>query len=314
MPAERIRSRIRALFTVNKGMKLISLFVAVVVWYGIRGAISFESVLEDLPVHIVHDEGWAIQEGEAQTVDVRFRGSRGDIRDITRDQVEVSIDARGETSPGTRSVTVSPRNVRAPPGARPIHIRPEQIAFSLDRESEITLPVVPDFQGQLPDGFEIEHVLCTPVEVAVRAPSAHLENVEGIRTAPIDLDGRIQSFRVRRALVPVGAARPDPDRVQIEVLIREHGSVRDTVTVPVQVLVRPGEQAPPVSPREVLVELQGRPDVMRTLDSSNIRAYVRMDAATEPPRQTVAVRVHAPAGIRVLRITPDSVERNRASP
>lgn len=301
-----VTSFLRSFLTTNKGLKALSLFVAVVVWYGIRGAISFEAVLEDLPVEILHDEGWAVHEGADQTVDVRFRGSRADVRDMTRDQVSVTIDARGDPQRGVRTVSLVPRNVRAPTGARPFLFRPEQVQFSLDRESERRVPVRSDVQGQVPDGFEIDDVICTPDTVLVRAPSAQLEGVEFVRTTPIELDGRIQSFRIRKTLVPPGGARLDPERVQVEVLIREHASSRDMASVPVHVLMPPGVQAPVLEPGSVIVEVQGRPEVLRGLDPGAIRAYVEMRGSGDPAGLH-PVLVHVPAGIRVVRVVPDAV-------
>jgi YbbR domain-containing protein len=312
MVADRIRAWAKPLFLANKGTKILSLIIAVVVWYGIRGAISFEAVLEDLPVRILHDEGWAIREGAEQTVDVRFLGSRGDIRGMTRDQALVSIDVRGDTTTGQRVVTLTPKNVKAPTGARAVYIRPEQVTFSLDREAEKTLPVRPEFQGQLPDGFEIEQVICTPEQVTVHAPSAHLAPLEAIRTTPVDLDGRIQSFRVRRPLVPAGTMRLEPDRVHIEVVIREQGLRREIAAVPLHLLLRPGQQAPAFSPDEVQVELQGRPDVLQKLDPRAVRAYLVIPSVQTD--RNLPVRVHVPAGIRVVGVTPESVPWNLNAP
>lgn len=314
MPADRVRAWMRSVFLVNKGMKFLSLFVAVLVWYGIRGAISFEAVLEDIPVRILCDEGWAVCEGAGQTVDVRFRGSRGDIRNMTPDQVLVTIDVRGESRPGQQVILLTPRHVKAPTGARPIHFRPEQVIFTLDREAKKEIPVTTELQGQLPDGFDIERVVCTPESVTVYAPSARLETLETIRTTPVDLDGRIQSFRLRRPLVPVGAMRLEPDRVQVEVVIREHAFVREYEKVPVHVFLRPGQSAPPLSPNEVTVELQGQPDILNGLDSESVRAYVLAPEPAIGVGRNVSVRVHVPAGIRVVRVTPDVVQLNPVSP
>ena len=85
------------------------------------------------------------------------------------------------------------------------------MAKAKEDENVAELPIVvkADVQGTLPEGYEIENVVCSPAAVTVRGPSTKLETVEAVRTAPIDLEGRLQSFRIRKPLTPPAAARND---------------------------------------------------------------------------------------------------------
>ena len=310
MPGEVIVATARAWFSKNRGLKALALLGAVVAWYGIREAISFELLVEDIPVRILHDEGWALLEGGEQTVDVRFRGARSDVRDLSRDQVDVAIDVRGRREPGPQTVRISPRDVRAPTGARPVLIRPEQVTFSLDRESEREVPVRVEVQGQVPDGFDVEQVASVPATVTLGGPSAQIDRVAFVRTVPVELDQRIQSFRVRRTLLPpegTWTARIEPDRVQVEVTIREHAISREIAAVPVLALTRPGAPAPPFEPAVVRVTLQGGQDQLRSLEPDAIRAYIEVRDPDAAPGRSLPIRVHAPAGIRAIEIEPAAV-------
>lgn len=56
----------------NKGTKLASLLLALICWYAIQAAISFEAVVTDVPLTVKVNEGWAVLDRSDKTVDVLF--------------------------------------------------------------------------------------------------------------------------------------------------------------------------------------------------------------------------------------------------
>ncbi len=301
---------VRAL-TANKGLKAIALLLAVVVWYGIREAISFESELIDVPVEILQDEGWSVLDQSDTAVDIRFRGARADVGDITTKQVRVIVDARGQASGGLMTMPVSVNSVEAPPGARAIQIRPNTVSFRLDREGERQVPVKAELQGNLPEGYAVDSVVCSPVASLLKGPMARLEAVDTLRTVPIDLEGRVQSFRVRKPLVSPSTewtSRMDPDRVVVDVTITEHAAARTLEGVTVNALLPAGEaRRVAVTPGTVTVSLQGRQDVLRTLAPEALQAYIDCTRLEALARYDLPVEVHAPAGVRAVTVEPPTV-------
>lgn len=303
----------------NWPLRGLAVFLAVVVWYAIRAAISHDTLVTDVPVEIHHDEGWAVLERSDETADIRFRGSRADVRDLIREHVRVVIDGRGQSQAGQKTVRIDPSSVRAPSGVRAISVRPETVTFSLDREGERQVPVRADLQGSLPDGYEVSQWSSTPASVLLRGPMTRVETVETIRTAPIELDGREQSFRVRRSLVPppqLAAAKFDPDRVQVDVtILEEYTSSRVLEDVPLSLLTQPGGPAPVwIEPDRVTVTLQGRADVLRRLDASRVLAFV--DASPLAESDEVELPVVIPpieGGVRLVSVSP-SFARVRTGP
>lgn len=293
-------------------IKLLSLLLATIVWFAIREAISFETVISDVPVHIRHDEGWAVLERSDETVDIRFRGSRADLAELTRERIKVTVNVRGDQTNRARIVVkITPDNIKAPGGARPVHIEPEQITFSMDREGERMIPVKAEIQDKLPDGFEIEQIVCTPATVLLRGPLSKLQDVDAVHTMPIELEGRVQSFKTRRSLVAppaVVTARLDPDRVQVELTVVEHSATRRFEGLPVGVLRPPGPAtSSDVRPERVDVEFQGRDAVLKNLTLESIHAYVDATQLGAGSRYELPVQIFAPSGLRVLSVKPDVV-------
>lgn len=295
----------------NRKIWILAFFLAVIVWYAVRAATRFDAVVTDVPIEIQSDEGWAVLDRSAETATVRFQGSRNDVRDLDRERVQIVIDARGSAAPGHRTVRIRPSDVRVSAPVRATLVRPDSLTFSLDREGERTIPIRVEYQGALPDGYEVDRTVCTPAAVTVRGPMQWLEAAEVVRTAPIDLDGRVQGFQVRRPLVaPRGleTVRMTPDRVQVEVSILEHAAGHTVAGVPILLLTPTTGPAPELLfPGVVSVELQGRADSVRGLDASRVKAFVDCSGPLPAGEIELPVSVHVPPGVRLVSVKPSAV-------
>jgi len=297
----------------NRWIALLSVALATAVWYAIREAISFEQVVQDVPVRIEAGTGKTVLDQSAETVDVWFRGARSDLIQLDRDRLRIEVihvPAAGRDS--RQAVDLKPVHVRGwTGGARAVRFEPSRVEFGIDDEGERQVPVRAEFQDAPPEGYEISAVTCTPATVTLRGPLSRLEEIERVHTQPIDLQGRVQSFRVRAGLAPLlalPAARLDPDRVSVGVEIVEHAATREFAEVPVMVLVHPGRVCHVlVEPATVRVQLQGRAALLSGLVPESLTAFV--DAAGVERDQTyeLRVRVAPPSGARAVLVEPPSV-------
>jgi len=295
----------------NPRERLLALLLAVVVWYAIREATSFEATIEDVPIEVLRDDGLAVLDQSDMGTDVRFSGSRTDIRDLARNQVRVVVDVRGKAREGPHTVAIGPGNVAAPRGARPVFVRVDRVSFSLDRETEKVVPVKVDLQGAPPPGVEVDRAVCSPAVVALRGPTSRLRGVESVRTLPIDLEGRQQTFRVRLALVPPGApgeTRLEPDRVQVEIEMAERAVSRTVEGVEVAVLTGVGApRVAAIAPARVSVTVQGRAEMLAELRPEDIRAFVDGGRGTASGAYEMRVHVFVASALRIVAVEPGSV-------
>lgn len=297
----------------NRTAKMMALVLAVVSWYGIRLAINFVKVVEDVPLTIRLDEGWAILDRSAQTVDVTFRGSQEDVRNLNASQVKVVIDLKGEVREGTRAIRLKPKFVSGSGAARAISIRPEEIVLSLDRQSEKKVPVKADLQGSTPDGFEVETVSCSPATVKLMGPQKRLAEVDSVRTVPVDIEGRTRSFkRLKVAILPPGenwVAKLDPETVAVEVSITERASTRTFTDIPVSVMTDPiMNQRVVISSNRVSVTVRGRADLLRAIKPREIQAFVDVRGLDPGASYELPVRVVAPSGTTAAGTEPSSLK------
>ncbi len=303
----------REFLTHQKGAKVVAFVLAVIVWYAIQPTISFEQTISDVPVRILIDPGWAVLAQSVDSVDVDLRGSRDALRNLVADDLELVVDARGLPPGALLTLPLTIRNLRTPAGVRPVFVRPAEITLNIDEEIDRELPVRVHLQGTPPEGYRVESHAAEPDRVIVRGPRQRLEAVEYLRTMPIDLEGRAQSFRRRMDLAAPSrawTARMDPDRVEVDVQIDEQTARLVLEDVPIRLLAADRvDHRFAIEPQQVQVEVVGRPILLEALTRDDVRAYVELpvlDAAEW--KQQVNVRVHLPPDVRLGAIWPDSVE------
>jgi YbbR domain-containing protein len=304
--------RVHEIVLHNRGLKLAAVALAVITWYAVREATSFESRLQDVRMEILLDEGWAVMDRSVSEVDVLFRGSQGDIRLLDRTQVRVTVDLRGRSKPGTSKIAVHTADVVAPGGARAVYVDPGEVTLTLDREADRLVPVKADIVGELPAGSVVESVSTEPAAVVVHGPERRLEAIDVVSTETIDLAGRLRSFEVSRPIRNPGgtwSARVDPDRVKVRVTIEEHTTQTNLAAVRVAALV-PQNRAAAVAivPPEVSVQLRGPADVIEAMDRASVRAYVDCEALEPGQRLDLPVRLATPPGVEAVAVEPPSVE------
>lgn len=306
-------SSVREAVLHNKGKKIVALFLALVTWYAIQAAISFETVISDVPLVVEADPGWAVLDRSARTVDILFRGPQEEIRYLDGEQVKVELDIRGKTFEGSAVFKVTARNVKAPGTVRPVLIRPDEITLKLDREMEKQVPVKADLQGVPPEGYEVEKWVAAPASVTVHGPRQRLDEIDAVRTRPIDLEGRSRSFKkLKVPVTPPGeawVARIAPSNVMVEITIVERSATKDVGPLAVDVLVPPGPRLKvQVRPEDVTVTVRGRAELLKGLAGDDVRAYVDCGDLEAGSSYDLPVRVQLPSGVGAVGIEPPTVK------
>ncbi len=295
----------------SKASKLIALLLAIITWYAIQPAISFETTINDVPIRVIVDPGWAVLEQSVTGVDVHFRGSREGIRYLRQEEMEVVVDVRGMAYDESLIVSLDQRSVRGPTGVRPLFIRPSEITLSVDQEEDRKFPVRVHIQGTPPDGYDIESVRPIPDVVTVSGPRQRLDTIEAIRTTPVDMEGRLQSFKLSVALVSPSrawTARLEPERVDVDVSLVERSATRDIEERRVRLLFGSRLWSDVVvNPTHVDLQLVGRAELLELLEMRDVQVYVDL-AGLEPGQEyEQPLKVHLPPQIRVGSIQPEKV-------
>jgi YbbR domain-containing protein len=304
-------SRIWTQLRKEKWLLLLCFVLAFFAWQAIQRNISFELPVANIAVEVEVPEGWAVLDRSLDAVDVRFLGSREDIRDLNREQLRISIPVSSPERGRTMVIPLVDRFLKNnPTGARVVRFNPSEIEIRLDRETEKPLPVKAAPTGSLPEGLEIESMTCKPASVLVRGAQQQLEMMENIHTEPIELKNRQASFKenVRIALPQGGRLQAEPDRVAVEFVLVARISSAVFEKVPVRVLTNPGERRRiDIQPVFINVTVKGQQQRLDQLRSAELFAYVSCVELAENTGYDLPVIVDLPAGLQLVKTEPAAV-------
>ena len=304
------RALVRAFFTRNKRLKALSLFLAVLTWYIIQDTISFEIEIPDVHLQIQVQDGMAILNQSASTVDVTLRGSQEDIQLLDPRRLQAVVELTGDSSPLPRTIQLTPAMIKGVRGARVMAVRPESILVTLDRQHEQRVPVKGRIIGT-PLFGQVESVLCEPSTVLLRGPAAKLKTTDCVYTQPVDVDGRVETFLRRCPIQAPGdnwVASMDPADVQVKVVISGRSAGQQLKNIPVNTVIEPGHTLIiEVDPPSVDVTLTSRLNETIAPEGVQIRVFADCIGLNTPGSYTVPVHVHS-SGATTAVASPNTVK------
>jgi YbbR domain-containing protein len=206
--------------TSNAGLKIVSLVLAMFTWLFVKGITSDSRIIEGVPLEVRTKPGLAVLQTNASTVNVVIRGTREDVRQVTRQDLSAVADLTRDERRGLISVKLTPRVVRHSRRVQVTEIDPPEVMINLDEMVTRELPVEPQFAGELASGLAIERVVTKPEMVEVKGPKTMLNRISKVSTLPIDVTGRHTSFRERVELTPLQIPESMAQRHWVEVDVR----------------------------------------------------------------------------------------------
>lgn len=294
----------------EKGLLLLCFVLAFFAWQGIRKNIGFEVSVSNIAVDIDVPEGWAVWEKSVHQVNIVFRGSREDIRYLNSEQLRVVIPVSNPEQGKEMVIKLSKAYLRNPTRASVVRFSPSEIMVKLDQEIECLLPIKATVNGSLPEGLEIDRIVCTPASVRVSGARQVLDGMENIHTEPIELKGRQSSFKESFpvALPQVGRIQVDPGWVSVEFFLEERNGMESFDKIPVRILCTPGERRNiNVSPQTVSLTVRGPKQRIEQMRKENVFAYVTCSDLTESTAYDLPVMVDLPSGLQLVKTDPSIV-------
>jgi len=295
---------------IDTGIMLICLILAFFAWQIIRRNTGFEIMIRDVGVDVEVPDGWAVSEKSVHKVNIIFRGSREDIRYLNNEQLRVVIPISEPSRQSGQAIPFSPKYLRNPTDASVVRFSPSEIMVRLDREAEKKLPVKAKVEGELPEGIDIERIICSPASVKVVGARKILEEMDNIYTAPINMKDRFQSFTEGVPIVVPSSSRMrvEPDWVSVKFLLVERSATRELKNIPVEVLCSADENRKiTIEPRSVNITLKGKPDELEKIRKEDILVFIRCTDLKECATYDLPVKADLPKNIKVVSTEPTAI-------
>ena len=278
----------RSFFTENLGLKLLSLVLAIVVWFAIAGETASEMGLR-VPLELQNVPRDLELMGDAvDVVEVRVRATAGIIHALNPGDVAAQIDLAGSVE-GERIVHLTTDSIRVPFGVKIVKIAPAMLTLRLERTLQKMVPVRPRLVGGPAAGYEVAEIASEPPEVRVSGPKSRVDEVASAFTEPLALDGARDNIS---DVVRIGLQDPllriqGSSEVRVTARIREVHEQRTLSGVVVE--ARGG--AARFRPGAVQVVLEGPAAALRRLAPQDVKAYVDLAAPATGERRPVSVEI-----------------------
>jgi len=204
----------------NAGLKIVSLVLAVCAWFFVKGITSDWRTIDGVPLEVKAKTGLTVLQTSTATVNVTVRGTREDVRQVSRQDLSAVVDLTSDQRRGPITVRLLPSSVRHSRRVQVAEVDPAEVTVNVDEMVERDLPVQPEFGGELPSNMSVERVITQPETVKVRGPKTLLNGMVNITTLPIDVTGRRTSFRERVELTPLAFPEGLAQRHWVEVDVR----------------------------------------------------------------------------------------------
>ena len=291
----------------EKGLLLLCFTLAFLAWHVVRENIGFEVSVPNISVEVELPAGWAVWEKSIHHVDILFSGSREDVRYLNNGQLRIVIPLADPTAGDEIHIKLSEKFLQNPTGSKVVRFSPSEIFVKLDRKSERLLPVKATINGSLPEGIEIDKIVCTPASIRVSGAEQVLNEMQNIHTEPIKLDDRQTSFKesVPIALPQAGRVRVDPDWVSVGFSLVQHTSTQEFDNIPVRVLCASGDtRQMNLHPKTIKITVTGQEKRINQMRTADVFAYVSCAELTESTGYDLPVITHLPSGLKLVKTQP----------
>lgn len=287
----------------NKGLKLLCLLLALALWFAVGGEERTETTL-NLALELANIPPKMVITSEVPpSLLVRVMGPRSVIRKLNQARLTQTIDLSHFKS-GRNSVPLGPNSFSFPRGVVVSRIQPNPLYLTLATTMVRTLPIQPVLEGKPPEGYEVREVKTRPAQITVKGPYAELVDLKFVSTLPLDVSNLTGSTTLDTDVDFKNLHLTPQEQVPIkaDLTIKPKEITRTFSGIAVQAYPRPAR----LSPAQVTLTLHGPWLQLKDLKPGDLEAKV--DTRTlASGRHRLKVSVTLPAGVRLLRLQPDTV-------
>ena len=306
--------------TKNWGTKLVSLVLAVGLWYYAVGEEKVE-VSRTIPVEIkLEKEKLSIVGKPTRNVLVTLQAPRSMVANLASEDLKAVHRITKVDQPGDYNFRLEPREIKLPSEQiRVVRVEPEVLRVKIDEMIVQKMEVEPVFLGEPAFGYRLQQdkIQLDPASVLVEGPKAELEKMTKIKTQPIDVVGRLRSFRktVRIAEEP-GLKLLSESLVDAYIPIQEVLGEKTLENIPVKILGTAGSFSKiSVESAQVNLTLQGSPKALESVKAEDLVVYVEISGLEEGTHE-IPLKAVLPEGVFLKETPPPAkvtLERRKSS-
>jgi YbbR domain-containing protein len=181
------KSGIKNFITTNPWLKLISLFLAVFLWFFVvsRGR---SVITVDAPIGFKNIPAKLAVVDKPGTVSVSIEGQERVLNKLKEGDIKIILDL-SDVKKGKNHFPLSLDNITAPKAVNIAEISPLAVELLIEEKVRKNVPVRPIIVGLPAEGFLIRTIEVTPAEVEIEGIRKDVSRVYFVKTDIIDVTG-----------------------------------------------------------------------------------------------------------------------------
>ncbi|MEK6528330.1 MAG: CdaR family protein [Nitrospirota bacterium] len=181
------KSNINKFITTNPWLKLISLILAMALWFFVVSK-GRSVITVDVPIGFKNVPAKLAVAGKPVPVSISIEGQESVLNKLKEGDVSVILDLSGVKT-GKVSLPVSIDKVTVPKAVNVIEILPLSVDLLIEEKVRKSVPVRPIIVGLPAEGFLIKAIEVTPSEVEIEGMRKDVARVYFVKTDIIDVTG-----------------------------------------------------------------------------------------------------------------------------
>lgn len=181
-------ARVRHLLFDHVVLKLTSLIIAILMWYGVaRDPVSEVSLR--VPVEFSRPpKNLDYSSDVVPQAQIRLRGPARVLRELAQESVHLVVDLQG-AAPGEHTYDLATDQIRVPHDIEVMQITPTRLRMVFDTRATRQVGIKPRIVGTLPPGYRIESVVADPSTLTITGPARHVNAIDSAVTDTVDASG-----------------------------------------------------------------------------------------------------------------------------
>ncbi len=177
-------------------MRIISLGLAIVLWYFVGGEdIVNKNVM--VPVEVINlPRDLVISNQFKKEIEVSVTGPRSMVLDMGKGNVVRQIDL-AKATPGTMVLENTNDVIQVPRGVKVLRIQPKSVILSLDKMIQKQLAVNPVTSGTPAPDYILKDIRMAPDSISITGPQTVLSQYDVLYTSVIDIQGLQESTEIQ---------------------------------------------------------------------------------------------------------------------
>jgi YbbR domain-containing protein len=206
----------------NSGFKIISLIMAIILWFfmAMRGQTEISLVIpmefKNIPAE------YEITSQTAKTVNVTLKGQESLIKKIMPHDVNLFIPL-DNAKEGETIYYLNKDNLIIPSEINVKLINPTYVKITIEKTISRYIKIQPVIIGKPLEGYRLKGVISNPAQILIKGTKDMLDSIQYIKTEPIDINNHKSRFTCDIPLTYEGINTKNPvDKIQVTVIIEKN--------------------------------------------------------------------------------------------